>query len=506
MKNKLLCLALSMLSVSLFFSPEAFSQDTVVRVVPTPLKSPRVGDKFIVDIVIENGRNVAGYQVMLEFEYPAIKYVGIYQGDYLSTDAFLTEPNFIGGNGIIFFAATMSPHERNGNGTLATLIFEINKVTPSTFRLIAGAPSKPRHGTILSDKDVKLSFPRTENAEMFRGDSAFDLVVESPRVSGPDLVIESVRAEPSTVAPGANFKLYATLKNQGTEQSSATTLRYYRSPDAVISTEDTPLGRASRDPLAANGTIRRYLNVTAPTTPGTYYYGACVESVPDESVADNNCSSAVSVTVTAPPVVSEDVNEDGVVDVQDLVYVAQRYGQTGTTTADVNDDGVVNIDDLILVAAVLDADAAAAPFLHSGALDLFTVADVKLWLFQAHQRDLTDPSVQRGILFLEQLLASMVPKETALLANYPNPFNPETWIPYQLAKPADVTLTIHDIHGRVVRDLDFGHQRAGVYQSKSRAAYWDGKNAQGEPVASGVYFYTLTAGDFTATRKMLIRK
>ena len=94
----------------------------------------------------------------------------------------------------------------------------------------------------------------------------------------------------------------------------------------------------------------------------------------------------------------------------------------------------------------------------------------------------------------------------ALLVNFPNPFNPETWIPYQLAKDAEVTLTIYAIDGQVVRRLVLGHQPAGIYQTRSRAAYWDGRNAFGEPVASGVYFYTLTAGDFTATRKMLIRK
>ena len=103
-------------------------------------------------------------------------------------------------------------------------------------------------------------------------------------------------------------------------------------------------------------------------------------------------------------------------------------------------------------------------------------------------------------------LARLHPKETALLSNYPNPFNPETWIPYQLATPADVALTIYDIQGRVVRDLDLGHQRAGMYQSRARAAHWDGRNAHGEPVASGLYFYTFKAGEFTATRKMLIRK
>ena len=92
------------------------------------------------------------------------------------------------------------------------------------------------------------------------------------------------------------------------------------------------------------------------------------------------------------------------------------------------------------------------------------------------------------------------------MANYPNPFNPETWIPYQLAESAEVKLTIYDMNGQLVRRLAVGHQAAGMYQSRSRAMYWDGRNQLGEPVASGLYFYTLTADDFTATRRMLILK
>ena len=100
----------------------------------------------------------------------------------------------------------------------------------------------------------------------------------------------------------------------------------------------------------------------------------------------------------------------------------------------------------------------------------------------------------------------LMPANTELLTNFPNPFNPETWIPYQLAKPAEVTLTLYDIRGVVVRRLQLGYQAAGFYQSRSRAIHWDGRNNIGEKVASGVYFYTLTAGEFTATRKLLIRK
>ena len=103
-------------------------------------------------------------------------------------------------------------------------------------------------------------------------------------------------------------------------------------------------------------------------------------------------------------------------------------------------------------------------------------------------------------------LSSVGSVENTLLANYPNPFNPETWIPYQLSASVDVSVSIYAVDGHLVRRLDLGHQVAGVYRSRSRAAYWDGRNEFGERVASGLYFYTLTAGDFTATRKMLIRK
>ncbi|MDE0086828.1 MAG: hypothetical protein OXU23_14005 [Candidatus Poribacteria bacterium] len=97
-------------------------------------------------------------------------------------------------------------------------------------------------------------------------------------------------------------------------------------------------------------------------------------------------------------------------------------------------------------------------------------------------------------------------RQTMLLPNYPNPFNPETWIPYQLSAPADVTITISAVDGTRVRTLALGHKPMGIYQNRTRAAYWDGKNEIGEQVSSGIYFYTLTAKDFSATRKMLIVK
>ena len=200
-----------------------------------------------------------------------------------------------------------------------------------------------------------------------------------------------------------------------------------------------------------------------------------------------------------------DVNGDGIVNIQDLVLVSSKFGQSGQNSADVNRDGVVNITDLVLVAGAFSG-AAAAPALHPSALAKLTISDIQQWLDEAKRLGHTDLTYLRGIVALEQLLIALIPKATALLANYPNPFNPETWIPYQLAKPTEVTLHIYSVNGALVRTLALGHQPAGMYQTRSRAAYWDGRNQLGEAVASGIYFYTLIAGDYTATRKMLIRK
>ena len=131
---------------------------------------------------------------------------------------------------------------------------------------------------------------------------------------------------------------------------------------------------------------------------------------------------------------------------------------------------------------------------------------IEAWIAQAQLEDDGSLAFKQGIKNLQNLLASLIPEETALLHNYPNPFNPETWIPYQLAESATVTLTIYDMNGKLVRRLALGHQAAGMYRSRSRAAYWDGRNHLGESVASGLYFYTLTADKFTATRRMLILK
>ena len=98
------------------------------------------------------------------------------------------------------------------------------------------------------------------------------------------------------------------------------------------------------------------------------------------------------------------------------------------------------------------------------------------------------------------------PTQNLLLQNYPNPFNPETWIPYQLSEDSPVSVSIYDTTGQLIRTLPLGHQAAGFYNSRERAAYWDGRNTLGERVASGIYFYQLTTPSFQQTRRLVIVK
>ena len=107
---------------------------------------------------------------------------------------------------------------------------------------------------------------------------------------------------------------------------------------------------------------------------------------------------------------------------------------------------------------------------------------------------------------LKTILPERLPSQTQLLDNYPNPFNPETWIPFQLNQDTEVRLTIYDVAGQQVRKIDLGHQLAGNYVESGKAIYWDGKTETGELVSSGTYFYQIEAGDYTDTRKMVILK
>ena len=203
-----------------------------------------------------------------------------------------------------------------------------------------------------------------------------------------------------------------------------------------------------------------------------------------------------------------DVNQDQKVNKTDLLLVVTALGESPSANPnfDVNADGTVDIADLLLVIEALDDPVAAAAPSFGETLTALDPGQLALQIDILRAESDGSIKYAHAIAFFQSLLASIHPTETQLLANYPNPFNPETWIPYQLAKVSDVRITIYDGRGVVVRQLVLGHQAPGFYTSRSRAAYWDGRNALGEGVASGIYFYQLQTDNVSSLRKMLILK
>ena len=231
--------------------------------------------------------------------------------------------------------------------------------------------------------------------------------------------------------------------------------------------------------------------------------------MPGDMVISNSIKAPAAAPTPSPTASKSkyDINGDGTVDSTDagLVVLAISTGDTNDRL-DVNGDGKVNFSDYVLVTENFTEDAAAAP----------TLLGIKMTTIQIdrlqEQIDLLiasgdrSPATMRALIYFQQLIAMARPEKTQLLANYPNPFNPETWIPYELATDTNVKITIYNTHGVVIRTLELGHQSAGYYTGRERAAYWDGRNAFGEQVASGVYYYQFETDDLSSMRKMVILK
>jgi len=161
-------------------------------------------------------------------------------------------------------------------------------------------------------------------------------------------------------------------------------------------------------------------------------------------------------------------------------------GYFAAASADLNRRAIIEVNDNLEI-VVLDSKGSivSGPYIHSVILD----------------------EIQDAYMNVHLKLGSIIPSHSSLLQNYPNPFNPVTWIPYSLKDSSDfVNIKIYNSSGQLIRTLDLGRRDAGVYASQSKAAYWDGKNEVGEEVASGTYFYSIKAGDFSAIRKMLVKK
>ncbi len=223
-------------------------------------------------------------------------------------------------------------------------------------------------------------------------------------------------------------------------------------------------------------------------------------------------------------VINGDANSDGKVDIIDLLIIIAHFGEEPPSNArlDTYKDGKVDLEDVVYVINAIQEiqnnSSAPAQTQHNRIINSTRITDISslpdhyiahLHTFYEKIEELSDDVTQINLVkrFLRDLLMpDDGPLKTKLLANYPNPFNPETWIPYQLAGDTEVTIRVYNTAGETVRTLFSGHQESGFYISRDKAAYWDGNNEIGEAAASGLYFYELVTPTFKQTRKLVIIK
>ena len=436
-----------------------------------------VGDTFTQDIVICNAQDLSAWQMNVVFNPSILRVVSVTEGDFLETGG-TADPDAVDVDALFFSSV--------GEGSIPV----VDSKSGDFKKRAANQPAAEDHSN-------------TEVAE----ENLFNTAVAEGKIALSQARIGRLSDPEATPAVGPNPPLLPGV-NSGAQ------------PAGVLVTLEFEVLEFAEEPLGIHN----------------------VQLVDSENERINYSIRVESMIVVTDKYPAEDVNRDAQVNILDLVLVASNIGlvpgnlhnpmaavnRNGVyavqydshSRVDVNNDGIVNVLDLIMVAShsawgegsavvkVRDANIPSkkAPAAPAAGIATLTPAAIQGWIDLAQVEDDGSAIFDLGIANLQQMLQTTVPEETQLLLNYPNPFNPETWIPYQLAKATEVTVSIYSVNGTLVRTLALGHQAAGVYQSKSQAAYWNGRNELGEQVASGVYFYTLTAGDFSATGKMLVRK
>ncbi len=339
--------------------------------------------------------------------------------------------------------------------------------------------------------------------------ATIDIQTTNPDSTPPELDLNqiTIKAEPTNPdAPNGETRIDITFRIKDDISGYSNSDIFLRDPQGVmhnswhwISDEDYSRIYFRGDPTVYQ-TYHKTIILPVGSVPGTWGLAAMNVSDKAQNSLRLDFTEIVRFKVDDGTVYSQsDVNEDGQINILDLVIVAAF--DASNERADVNGDGTVNILDLVTVASQLGEEGIAAPAINNPTAD-----QIQNWITQAMQADDGSPAFRRGIRTLQSLLLKLRPETTALLPNYPNPFNPETWIPYHLATASDVQITIYDTRGSVVRTLVLGHRVAGYYTDKERAAYWDGRNNVGERIASGVYFYQLQADSISQLRKMVILK
>ena len=481
------------LATFMLFAVQDVTYGQSVSIDPSSVESPAAGEQLTLNIKITGGMNVAGYQVTVTFDPTALSHASITNADYLPTGAFvapLPDTDTSVGLGATALGATA-----DGDGTLATVTFTVVEAKDSTIGLTNVLVSDPAAAAIeVTIQGGMVTGPAPEMPETPETPEIPEMPMK-PEPMEPEPPVEVPKMFEMELAAGLNM---ISLPLMPAEPYTASSFAAAVGATVVIRL-DTAMQEfvgftadQEGDGFAIEGGQGYIVNVPGGgmvTFTGTAWSNTMEDTAaaPGIQIPSTGWAFVVSGDLleteagVAYTVVAKN-NRTGAVATR---RVSSEHKEFNAVWADLTRKSVIEAGDTLEVILFDDlGNIVSGPFTHKIGLD----------------------DLRNAYLSLPLTVGDVHPASTILGQNFPNPFNPETWIPYQLEQSADVVLQIYDTSGGVVRTLDLGFKSQGFYMTRSTAAYWDGRNNIGEQVASGVYFYGLQTPNFSATRKMLILK
>jgi len=465
-------------------------QSATVFVDPATQDSPNAGGTLSFGVKVKDVADLLAYQFELSFDKTAIKFLSIEEGDFLKANGVSTLPlvstktgkssafkditpeilSDINSAGIFTIANLRYGKDNlngvDGSGTLVSLKFEVIEAKGSNIEL-KNAFEDPKLNPVLVDS----------NASAITTDLAGGVINQPlPCVKGDVNNNGSVQSNDAILV----LRIAAELLVPTTQQLCAADMNgdgNVRANDAInILRKVAGLGAPSRD-LFVNGTLNVKLEEVHGIAGGSITVPLKIDQTNvvaggDIVIAyDSSVLRAVDVSSNSSTLMASNIANPGII----KISFADSTGTFANTLAEIKFDVI------------------------SDNTSPLTLQSVELY---------ESNSMSLKLRKIDGLFGSWaIPaKNNVLLQNYPNPFNPETWIPFQLKQDSDVAIRIYTATGELVRELDLGNKYAGIYVSKDRSAYWDGKDKFGTPVASGIYFYSIKTKDFSAVKKLTILK
>ncbi|MBI1925971.1 T9SS type A sorting domain-containing protein [Candidatus Poribacteria bacterium] len=519
-------------SMSLNAPNRVIAEPIAIQVTKTQLEvetKPPPPPEVQLPIQIQDVHKFYGFQLDVGFNPAILEVVQVTEGDFLKSiggTTFWKPPTIDNKVGTVkgMLSARKDPGEVNGNGTLAVLHLRIKQPGSSPIEF----------------SNIKLSNEAVEPLPATWVNSSVSYTLTVTPTPKP-VASATIRAIPSVV----NNEIVVSVRMENVNQLNgfSVVLRYPSSELELLEVKKgdfftAELKQPSGNPMQLEAkksdskasvtgggelvSLRFRIweggEMTFGLGQGSLTAPILLPSQKQGKVSTPTLENGRIMVVASP---EWDVNKDYVVNIFDLVLLAQNFGKSITGTPrpnpDVARDGVVDVFDFVKVGINFGKQYSALPPAATPPLAREPMpvertvppserASLLRVLSALESARHPDAEFRQVLELLRSLLGMSTPERTQLLSNFPNPFNPETWIPYQLARDAAVQITIYDIKGSLVHRLELGHQQAGYYRGRDSAAYWDGRNEAGELVSSGVYFYQLRAGDFTAVKRMVIRK